>query len=174
MTHRYILTIDCGISSTKTVLWDEDGRIFAQESYAYSLNRPESHWAEIDSNDWWRAVCSISIEVIAKTAIKPRDIAGTGVDGASWTLIPVDYQAQPLSPAIIWLDRCADKETRVLNELSNRRTFEPSPERHAMYEELFQVNHRVARRIPEDSDDLATISRTYGLGRQDSSLEKKS
>ncbi|MEP7291825.1 MAG: FGGY family carbohydrate kinase [Chloroflexota bacterium] len=119
MTHRYILTLDVGTSSTKTVLWDADGRIVAQASYAYSLNRPEPHWAEIDANDWWRAICSTSAEVIAKAAINPRDIAGIGVDGVGWTLIPVDRGANPLAPAIIWLDRRANEETRWLNELPN-------------------------------------------------------
>ena len=52
--------------------------------------------------------------------------------------------------------------------LPNRRTFEPSAERHAMYEELFQVYYRVSRRMLEDFDELAAISQKYGLGRQDS------
>lgn len=121
MAHRYVLTLDSGTSSTKTVLWDETGRIVAQATYAYSLNRPEPHWAEIDANDWWRAVCVTSAEVIAKAAIDPRDIAGIGLDGVSWTLIPVDRNAQPLAPAIIWLDRRAGEETRRLNDRPDAR-----------------------------------------------------
>ncbi len=116
MAHRYILTLDSGTSSTKTVLWDEVGRIVAQAVYAYALNRPEPHWAEIDANDWWRAVCATSAEVIAKAAIDPRDITGIGLDGVSWTLIAVDRNAVPLSPAIIWLDRRAGEEARWLND----------------------------------------------------------
>jgi xylulokinase len=119
MTHRYILTLDIGTSSTKTALWDEEGRIVSQASYDYALHRPDPLWAEIDANEWWRAVCSTSAEVIAKADIDPHDIAGIGLDGVSWTLIPVDRQAKPLSPAIIWLDRRAGEETRWLNHLPN-------------------------------------------------------
>jgi hypothetical protein len=57
--------------------------------------------------------------------------------------------------------------------LPNRRTFEPSVEHQAMYEELFQVYYRVSRRILEDFDQLAAISQKYGLGRQNSSVERK-
>jgi xylulokinase len=114
---RYILTFDIGTSSTKTALWDEDGQAVAHASYAYSLSRPEPHWAEMDANDWWRAVCSTSAEVIGRAGIHPRDIAGIGLDGMGWTLVPVDRQARPLSPAIIWLDRRAGEETRWLKEL---------------------------------------------------------
>jgi xylulokinase len=119
MKHRYILTLDVGTSSTKTALWDEEGRIIAQAAYDYALHRPDPLWAEIDANVWWKAVCSTCAEVTAKAAINPRDIAGIGLDGVGWTLIPVDRQAHPLYPAIIWLDRRADEETRWLNALPN-------------------------------------------------------
>lgn len=119
MAHRYILTLDIGTSSTKTVLWDEDGRIVAHASYAYSLSRPYSLWAEIDANLWWQAVCSTSAEVIAKASIDPHDIVGIGLDAIGWTLIPVDRQARSLSPAVIWMDRRAWEETRWLNALPN-------------------------------------------------------
>jgi sugar (pentulose or hexulose) kinase len=69
MTHHYILTFDIGTSSTKTVLWDDEGRIVAQVSYAYSLNRPDPLWAEIDANLWWQAVCSTTADVIAPQRI---------------------------------------------------------------------------------------------------------
>ncbi|MBZ0282230.1 MAG: carbohydrate kinase [Anaerolineae bacterium] len=119
MAHRYILTLDIGTSSTKTALWNEDGRIVAQDSYVYSLSRPNPLWAEIDANIWWQAVCSTSAKVIDRADINPHDIAGIGIDGLGWTLIPVDRQVYPLSPAIIWLDRRAGEETRWLNALPN-------------------------------------------------------
>ncbi len=119
MAHQYILTLDIGTSSTKTALWDDEGRIVAQADYAYPLHRPNPLWAEIDANVWWKAVCSTCAEVIAKSGINPRDIAGIGLDGVGWTLIPVDRQANPLAPAIIWLDRRADEETVWLNKLPN-------------------------------------------------------
>ncbi|MBI1257013.1 MAG: carbohydrate kinase [Chloroflexi bacterium] len=121
MAHRYILTLDIGTSSTKTVLWNEDGHIVAQTSYDYSLSRPNPLWAEIDANLWWQAVCVTTSQVISKAGIHPHDIAGIGLDGVGWTLVPVDAQAHPLYPAIIWLDRRAQEETAWLNELPNAR-----------------------------------------------------
>lgn len=69
MAHCYILTLDIGTSGTKTVLWDEDGRIAAQASYDYALSRPNPLWAEIDAKLWWQAVCATSAEVIAKAGV---------------------------------------------------------------------------------------------------------
>jgi xylulokinase len=67
-----------------------------------------------------------------------------------------------------------DVSTCVEQLLRNRRTFEPSAERHAMYEELFQIYYRLSRRFLEDFNEFAAISQKYGLGRQESSVEKKS
>lgn len=118
MTNRYILTIDQGTSSVKTALWDEAGRTLAEASQAYALSRPEPVWAEMDARAWWAAICATVREVVAKSGIDPRDVAGIGVDGIGWTLVPVDQNIEPLYPAMIWLDRRAEAETQWLKNLS--------------------------------------------------------
>src|SRR4051812_2974091 len=121
MTQRYIITIDVGTSSTKTALWDEAGHTIAEASASYSLHRPNPLWAEIDGNLWWRAICETTREVMARSGIQPIDIAGIGVDGVGWTLVPVDQNAEPLAPAMIWLDRRAQVETDWLNALPDAK-----------------------------------------------------
>src|SRR5689334_8405745 len=121
MTRSYIITVDVGTSSTKTALWDEAGNTLAEASSAYELHRPSPLWAEIDANLWWQAVCQTTREVIARSGVHPSNIAGIGVDGVGWTLIPVDQNIEPLSPAMIWLDRRAQTETDWLNALPNAR-----------------------------------------------------
>ena len=117
MVSRYILAADVGTSSTKTTLWRDDGRLVASASAGYPLQRPDPLSAEIDADVWWDAVCATTRQVVAKAAIQPSEIAGIGVDGVSWTLIPVDRAGDPLAPAMIWLDRRAEEETRWLNAL---------------------------------------------------------
>jgi xylulokinase len=41
--------------------------------------------------------------------------------------------------------------------LPNRQVFEPSPQRHALYEELFSIYHSISRKLLEDFDRLAVI-----------------
>lgn len=117
MAQRYIITIDVGTSSTKTALWDDSGMLVAETSAAYALHRPAPLWAEIDGDVWWQAVCATVQQVIAAGGIAARDVAGVGVDGVGWTLLPVDREVNALYPALIWLDRRADDETRWLNAL---------------------------------------------------------
>jgi xylulokinase len=110
----YLIAVDIGTSSTKTAIRDASGRLLAEAAAAYSIRRPAPAWAEIDVEDWWQAVCVTVRQVIAQSGVNPRDVAGIGVDGVSWTLIPVDRQLQPLCPAMIWLDRRAEAQAAWL------------------------------------------------------------
>lgn len=112
----YLIAVDVGTSSTKTALRDVEGRLISEASAAYSVDRPFPAWAEIDVEAWWQAVCLTIRQVVAQAGINPREVRGIGVDGVSWTLIPVDRQGQPLSPAMIWLDRRAEVEAAWLRE----------------------------------------------------------
>ena len=117
MITRHILTVDVGTSSTKTSLWTETGQLVAHATSGYDLRRPEPLWAEIDGDTWWRAVCETIRMVLATSKVDPISIAGIGVDAIGWTLIPVDRAGNPLHPAMIWLDRRAEQETRWLKSL---------------------------------------------------------
>lgn len=116
MPHRCILTADVGTSSTKTALWDERGRCLAEARRAYTLERPDPMWAEIDGRTWWEAVCSTTRQVLAEGGVDGAAVSGIGVDGIGWTLLPVDGGGAPLSPAMIWLDRRAEAEARQLQD----------------------------------------------------------
>src|SRR5512142_1311797 len=117
MASRLILTVDVGTSGTKTSLWTEAGQLVAHATSTYVLRRAEPLWAEIDGDTWWQAVCETIRTVLAASRVDPAAIAGIGVDGVGWTLIPVDRAGQPLHPAMIWLDRRAAQETDWLKSL---------------------------------------------------------
>jgi xylulokinase len=114
MAHRYVLAVDVGTSSVKTGLWTEDGTLVAQASADYPLSRPCPAWAEMDPLDWWRATCDTVRQVLAEAGVRGEQVAGVGIDGLGWTLVPVDARGDPLCPALIWLDRRSDLEASWL------------------------------------------------------------
>lgn len=49
---NYLIGIDLGTSSTKTVLFDEKGEVIASASKDYPLYTPHNGWAEQKPEDW--------------------------------------------------------------------------------------------------------------------------
>lgn len=111
---RYLIAVDVGTSSTKTALRDETGCLLAEAAAEYQVQRPYPAWAEMDVEVWWRAVCVTVRQVVEQAGIDPHAVRGIGVDGVSWTLIPVDRQLRPLCQAMIWLDRRAEAQAAWL------------------------------------------------------------
>ena len=56
---------------------------------------------------------------------------------------------------------CDDAGTCVERLLPQRQVFEPSPERHDLYQDLFQVYRNVSRKLLADFDELAEINHKY-------------
>ena len=98
----YLIAVDVGTSSTKTALRDSEGRLLAEAVQEYPVHRPYPAWAEMDVETWWLAVCATVRRVVNLAGIDPHAVRGIGVDGVSWTLIPVDRDLRPLCPAMIW------------------------------------------------------------------------
>ena len=90
------------------------GRLVAEASAAYDLDRPEPAWAQIDPDLWWDALCETVSTVLARGGVAARDVACVGLDGIGWSLVAVDDAFRPLTPAMTWLDRRAEAEAAEL------------------------------------------------------------
>lgn len=110
----YFIAVDVGTSSTKTALYDGDGRRLCTASADYCVSRPYSAWAEMNVEDWWQATYLTIRSVMAESDVNPHSVRGIGLDGVSWTLIPVNRELKALCPAMIWLDRRSEKEAAWL------------------------------------------------------------
>jgi xylulokinase len=101
----YLLGIDLGTSSCKTVLFDRDLKVVSLASVEYPTLFPHHGWAEQPADQWWQALIRTVQEVLDRSKIDPADIAGIGVDSMGSVVLPVDCQGQPLRNGLIWMDR---------------------------------------------------------------------
>ena len=113
---KYILSIDLGTTSTKTVLFDDKLRVIASARTEYPTFYPQSGWAEQNAEDWWLALVTTCREILDKSGVNPADIIGVGVDSMSSMALPVDQQGNPLHNGLIWLDRRAWKESAWIKD----------------------------------------------------------
>lgn len=121
---RLLLGIDLGTSACKAAVFDEDGTVLAQSAQPYPVYYPRPGWAEQDPEEWWEAICLGIREVLSAEGVRPENICGIGVDGQSWSAIPVDRQGEVLAHTPIWMDtRARDICTRVKEEIGEDRIF---------------------------------------------------
>jgi len=106
----FLLGADVGTSSLKVALYDEALRPVAQARREYATRYPAPACAEQDPEDWLRAFCAATREVLGAPGIRSAEIAGVGIDGMSSLALPVDADGVPLRPAMIWLDRRAREQ----------------------------------------------------------------
>ena len=118
---KYLLAVDLGTSGCKITVFDFDGKIMGSWTGKYKTYYPYPGYVEQDPREWWQIVCQGIKEVLATNSINPREIAAIGVDGTSWACIPVDKSGMPLRPAMLWLDRRAQKQADWMKERSGEK-----------------------------------------------------
>lgn len=124
MVHEpLLLGIDIGTSACKVAAFRTDGTVAAASTREYPVYYPAPGYAEQDCEQWWRAVCLAIRDCLE--VVPAGDIAGIGVDGQSWSCIPVDREGNVLHRTPIWMDmRCAELCGEVLKEVGHERIFE--------------------------------------------------
>jgi xylulokinase len=77
----YLVGVDIGTQSTKSVITDENGRVVAEASKEYSVLTPQPNWAEQWPNVWFDAVIDTLKLVLEKGKINPKTVAGIAISG---------------------------------------------------------------------------------------------
>lgn len=120
-----LLGIDIGTSACKITVFSEDGVPLATSNQPYNVYYPHPGYVEQSPNEWWTAICSGIKEVLSSDKVDSSQIAGIGVDGQSWSCIPVDRLGNVLFNTPIWMDtRAADICTRYKNLIGEDKIFD--------------------------------------------------
>ncbi len=118
----YLMGIDLGTSSVKTVIMDENGSIKGTAQQSYEIIIEKSGYAEQDPNVWWKAVVWTIKHVLNKTGIHSKKIKGIGFSGQMHGLVMIDRNLLPIRPAIIWSDQRSRKEVAEIYSIVGRET----------------------------------------------------
>lgn len=122
---KYLMGIDLGTSSCKVAVFERSGRVAASASEEYPVYYPHPGWAEQNSEEWWEAVCRGIRRIFADGTVRSDEIAAVGIDGQSWSAIPIDRKGRVLANTPIWMDTRAQEICDRLNDqIGRRRIFE--------------------------------------------------
>lgn len=115
---KLLLGIDIGTSACKVAVFNKKGTVLAQSNQSYPLYYPNAGWVEQNPDEWWNSICIAIKDTLTKGNFSPSQIAGIGIDGQSWSAIPVDKDGNCLHNTPIWMDtRARHISARVTKEL---------------------------------------------------------
>ena len=103
---RYILSLDQGTTSSRAILFAEDGAVVASSQKEFNQIYPNSGWVEHDPYDILTSQLSSAIDALARAGARPRDISALGITNQRETVIVWDREtSKPVYNAIVWQDR---------------------------------------------------------------------
>ena len=103
---KYILALDQGTTSSRSIVYDEFLRPVASAQREFTQHFPQPGWVEHDALEIWDSIVSTAREAVAKAGIKPQDIAAVGITNQRETVVVWDRATgEPVHPAIVWQDR---------------------------------------------------------------------
>jgi len=87
MQASYILALDQGTTSSRSILFDQQGAIVGIAQKEFKQHYPQPGWVEHDAHEIWETQLGTMGEVIAKGRIQPHQIAAIGITNQRETTV---------------------------------------------------------------------------------------
>ena len=106
MMAQYILSIDQGTTSSRAMLFDENGHAAFTSQREFSQHFPRDGWVEHNAEEIWITTLTVVREAIDRAKADGRDIAAIGITNQRETTVVWDRASgEPIYHAIVWQDR---------------------------------------------------------------------
>ena len=103
---KFILSFDQGTTSSRAIVFDQNGKIRSSAQKEFEQIFPKSGWVEHDPNEIWSSQAGVAAEAISKIGINGKNIAAIGITNQRETTIVWDRKTgEPVYNAIVWQDR---------------------------------------------------------------------
>jgi len=113
---RYVLALDQGTTSSRAILFDEEGRAVSSAQREFRQIFPQPGWVEHDPKEIFTTQRDVAREAVQKT--KMSDVMAVGITNQRETTIVWDRQSgEPIYNAIVWQDRRTAAQCAELKEV---------------------------------------------------------
>ena len=120
----YIGAIDSGTTSTRFMLFDQQGTVIAYDQREHQQIFPQSGWVEHDGLEIWERTRQVIGATLAKAQLSARDIAAVGITNQRETTLLWDSATGvPVHNAIVWQDTRTDRICHQLTEQGHAELF---------------------------------------------------
>lgn len=119
---KYVLALDQGTTSSRTIVFDDQGSVVAVAQKEFSQIFPKPGWVEHDPDEIWNSQLYTVREALRQANIEPSQIAGIGITNQRETTVVWDKKTGvPVYNAIVWQDR---RTADICNALKKKKDFE--------------------------------------------------
>ena len=124
----YLLALDQGTSSSRSVVFDQEGRAVAFAQEELEARFPAPGLVEQDPEAIWDTQLRTARAALARAGVEAAEVAALGITNQRETTLLWDRATgRPLHPAIVWQDRrtaaaCADMRRHGLEPFFAERT----------------------------------------------------
>ncbi len=102
----YLLALDQGTTSSRAIVFREDGRVHSMAQQEFAQHYPQPGWVEHDPMAIWQSQLHTAREALRQGGLRPGDVRGVGITNQrETTLLWHRRTGAPLHPAIVWQDR---------------------------------------------------------------------
>lgn len=128
MAKEFVLAMDQGTTSSRSIVFNHEGRICASVSEEFPQIYPKPGWVEHDPEAIWQSQLKTAHVAIAKAGISPGDLACIGITNQrETTLVWERATGRPIFNAIVWQcrrteDFCNRLKAEGLDEEVRSRT----------------------------------------------------
>jgi len=103
---QYILSIDQGTTSSRAMLFDENGHAVFTAQQEFTQFFPRDGWVEHNPEEIWTKTLGVVQEAIEHASLAGRQIAAIGITNQRETTVVWDRSSgEPVYNAIVWQDR---------------------------------------------------------------------
>lgn len=117
---NHLLAIDQGTTSSRAVIFTEQGFPLAQHQLEFKQYFPKDGWVEHDPEEIWQTTLTCCNSVFEKTQLTAKDIAAIGISNQRETTVIWDRKTgRCIYPAIVWQDRRTTDYCQALSKDKN-------------------------------------------------------
>ena len=122
----YILSLDQGTTSSRALLFDDQGAVRSLAQREFTQIFPQPGWVEHDPEEIAASQIAVALEALTKGGVQARDVAAIGITNQRETTLVWDRETgKPICNAIVWQDRrtaayCSNSRRKATRASSNR------------------------------------------------------
>jgi xylulokinase len=121
---KYILAHDLGTSGNKATLFSLEGKLGAGVLCEYPVLYPGGNAVEQDPEDYWKAVCLSTRQLLEKAGVQGGDVEAVCFSGQMMGCLLVDSEGRPLRNILIWADsRAGRQEQDMIRRAGMEKTY---------------------------------------------------